>query len=159
LKLRPDIIERAFDDNVPDGHVVSQDPPGEMKLKAGEGVKLVISKGPRFVTVPSLKGLSERQAKNLLAKSGLSFGGSESTQLDGVAEGVVTAQAPPAETRVEKSTSVQLFVKTPAATVFTSAGTQTFAASTSGTLTFAYTPSAGNGTYSFYAIATDQAGN
>jgi hypothetical protein len=56
-------------------------------------------------------------------------------------------------------TSVALWAKAPGASSFSLASTNTFAASASGTSTFIYTTTAGIGTYSFYAVATDGAGN
>ncbi len=56
-------------------------------------------------------------------------------------------------------TSVALWAKAPGAPSFSLASTNTFAASASGTTTFIYTAAAGIGTYSFYAVATDGAGN
>jgi hypothetical protein len=57
------------------------------------------------------------------------------------------------------ATSVELYGKAPGAPGFTLVETQTFAASTSGTRTFSYTPLAGQGTYEFAALAQDAAGS
>ena len=54
------------------------------------------------------------------------------------------------------SPQVELYAKTPGQTAYTKVATNT---SGSGSGSFSYTATAGNGTYSFYTIATDQAGN
>jgi hypothetical protein len=56
-------------------------------------------------------------------------------------------------------TSVALWAKAPGAVSFSIVTTNSFTASASGTSTFVYTAAAGVGTYSFYAVATDAAGN
>jgi hypothetical protein len=56
-------------------------------------------------------------------------------------------------------TGVSLYAKDPTASGYSLVSTNSFAASTSGTSTFTYVAAAGTGTYSFYAIGTDSAGN
>lgn len=56
-------------------------------------------------------------------------------------------------------TSVALWAKAPGAAGFSLVTTNTFAASASGTSSFTYTATAGVGSYGFYAVATDGAGN
>lgn len=56
-------------------------------------------------------------------------------------------------------TSISLYVKPPAAGGYSLVSTQSFAASLSGTKTFAYTAAAGVGNYLFYALGTDAVGN
>lgn len=108
--LRVEVTERRNDGQVPGGHVISQQPPAGAKVAKDAVVNLVISKGPRYVTVPPLVGLSESQAKRLLGKSGLAYGGSQDTARDDVADGIVTAQEPPAGQKVDKGAAIRLYV-------------------------------------------------
>ncbi|MDQ0337552.1 serine/threonine-protein kinase [Caldalkalibacillus uzonensis] len=56
--------EQEHHDEVPQGHVISQDPePGEMVVEGETDVRLVISKGKRTIEMPSLKGKSLEEAK------------------------------------------------------------------------------------------------
>jgi len=57
------------------------------------------------------------------------------------------------------ATSVALYAKGPGDAAFVLAATQPFAASSSGTRSFTYSPALGDGTYAFYAVATDAVGN
>jgi hypothetical protein len=56
-------------------------------------------------------------------------------------------------------TWISLYAKDPAAGSFSLVSTNSFASSASGTSTFTYTALAGTGTYGFYAIGSDSAGN
>jgi serine/threonine-protein kinase len=62
--------EQAFDDQVPAGSVVSQDP-GEGSAFRGDTVTLVISQGPELVEVPQLIGMQWEQAESTLSEMGL----------------------------------------------------------------------------------------
>ncbi len=62
--------EQAFDDQVPAGSVVSQDP-GEGSAFRGDTVTLVISQGPELVEVPQVIGMQWEQAESTLSEMGL----------------------------------------------------------------------------------------
>lgn len=63
----------VFDDKLPAGQVVSQDPQPPLRLKKGATVTLTLSKGPEPVTVPSLDGLTLDQATAVLRAANLSL--------------------------------------------------------------------------------------
>jgi serine/threonine-protein kinase len=50
-------VTEAFDDAVPAGQVISQDPPPNGQVARGTAVNLVVSKGPELVVVPDVTGL------------------------------------------------------------------------------------------------------
>jgi serine/threonine-protein kinase len=59
-----------YDENVPQGQILQQDPkPGE-KLKEGRTVAVTVSKGPQPRGVPDLNGLTQDAAEQKLAGSG-----------------------------------------------------------------------------------------
>ncbi len=55
----------------PAGTVIRQDPLGGAKAKQGSTVALTVSQGPGNATVPSVFGMSERQAEGAIAQVGL----------------------------------------------------------------------------------------
>ena len=63
-----------FDPHIPTGTVIFQNPRPFTVVKKGRRVSLTISAGIRLVEVPSLIGLSERDAVTMLQKSGLICG-------------------------------------------------------------------------------------
>ena len=63
----------VYDEKLPVGRVVSQDPQSPLRLKKGATVTLTLSKGPEPVTVPSLEGLTLDQATAVLRASNLAL--------------------------------------------------------------------------------------
>ena len=62
--------DRVFDDAVPEGSVVSQDP-GPGQAERGTTVRIVISKGPELVEVPDVVGRQFDRAEEELTQLGL----------------------------------------------------------------------------------------
>ncbi len=63
----------VYDEKVPAGQVVAQDPEPPLRLKKGAKVTLTLSKGRKPVTVPSLDGLTLDQATAVLRSVGLAL--------------------------------------------------------------------------------------
>ena len=62
---------RANDKSVEEGHVISQSPKkGASGVYKGDSVAIVISQGPKMVTVPDVTGKSESEAKKALKDAG-----------------------------------------------------------------------------------------
>lgn len=96
---------QAFDDTVPRGSVVSQQP-GQGTVFKNDTVRLVVSKGPRLVAVPRVVGKTQDEARAVLEKAGFTvkvtsvFGGS----------GRVIAQSPAAGREVRRGSTVTIAV-------------------------------------------------
>jgi len=101
---------RDFSDTVDKGNVISQDPPGGTSQKKSDPVKLVVSKGPEPVDVPSLLLLSQDQAGQALADKGLTVGTVSTRETSKRAPGTVLAQDPTAGTSLAKGDSVDITV-------------------------------------------------
>jgi serine/threonine protein kinase/beta-lactam-binding protein with PASTA domain len=59
----------AFDDNVPSGSVISQNPAGGTLFR-NDTVDLVVSKGPELVTIPDVRGMKKSDARSTLQAAG-----------------------------------------------------------------------------------------
>lgn len=70
LELDPDYAE-SESDTVPEGQVISQNPPGGAQLSKGSVIRVTVSSGREQVTVPSLVGLDFDQARETLEAVGL----------------------------------------------------------------------------------------
>ncbi|MCL2219790.1 MAG: PASTA domain-containing protein [Chitinispirillia bacterium] len=101
--LLTEVRGREFNEEVADGSVISQFPePGEM-VKKGRKIAVTLSRGPEAATVPSVRGMNERQARNEMSRGGFTVGNvrrawSESQPLDAVIEtfpqaGTITSRA------------------------------------------------------------------
>ncbi|MDP8954239.1 MAG: PASTA domain-containing protein [Actinomycetota bacterium] len=82
-------IRSDYNQGVPEGHVVRQDPPPQTVLEEGETVTLYVSLGPPFTPVPSLEGLTEEEAEAALVEVGLAVGDVGSAHSETVAAGLV----------------------------------------------------------------------
>jgi len=99
-----------FNQNVPAGIVLRQNPPGGMNVKEGKIVKVVVSQGGETVCVPSLAGKTIRSADISLRNSSLVMG-EVSKKYSAVADrGTVLSQDIAAGTAVDKDTVVNVIV-------------------------------------------------
>lgn len=71
--LRVQIAE-AFNNRVPAGYVVSQQPPGGQVVKERRTIQIVISRGLDVTAIPDLKGLQRREAEARIRSAGLQVG-------------------------------------------------------------------------------------
>lgn len=108
--LRLGNLYEEENESVPEGHVISTQPPAGRLVRKGRQVDLVISKGSPFVVVPDLKRMEEERAKKLLTSLGLVVGDVAYVVDKEIPFGQVIAQSPPANTRVAKGTTVYLKV-------------------------------------------------
>lgn len=73
-KLKYEVESEEYNKDVPEGFIISQDPPYSEKynnVKQGSTVKVVISKGTEKATVPKVVGLKEDDAIKLLEEANL----------------------------------------------------------------------------------------
>ena len=94
----------------PKNRVIRQRPPGGTQARKDTTVVLTASKGPTFVKVPALRGLTEASATATLSRLGfrLSVSRIPSTQ----PKGIVVSQAPPPGTKAPKGSIAGINVST-----------------------------------------------
>lgn len=94
------------DPRAPVGTVVGQNPPYEALVKQGRRVYLTTSGGEVLVSVPRLRGLSFRDSRFTLERSGLEVGDAQYDTSDVYPENTVMAQSIPPGNRVARGTPV-----------------------------------------------------
>ena len=102
-----------YSDEVENGHVISQDPKAGVKVKTGDKINVVISKGTEEeagVTVPNVVGMDLDSARGELIGSKLSVGSVKEEYSDKYGEGVVIRQGINAGNTVDEGTLVDLTV-------------------------------------------------
>jgi serine/threonine-protein kinase len=99
-----------FNDTIAAGSVYSQLPPSGTTVKEGRRVWVRISKGPRSVTVPSLRGKSLRQAEITLQQAGLEVGKVREVRHPGIPAGAVIATHPKVGTVMNQRKPVDIQV-------------------------------------------------
>jgi beta-lactam-binding protein with PASTA domain/predicted Ser/Thr protein kinase len=102
------------DDNADKGQVLSVDPAPQTKIEktklAVTQVVLTVSSGKAKVKVPSVKGLSEDEAKSKLEDAGLKAGTSETKASTTVPKGNVIGTSPGAGSSVDKGSEVAVVI-------------------------------------------------
>lgn len=110
IGLRLHASEEVFDDSVPAGTVLEQDPLALRPVRRGRPVRVVLSAGAPLTRVPELSGLSLRQAELALGRAGLRLGRvARSYDPDG-GLGIV-AQRPHAGAESRRGVGVNLLVR------------------------------------------------
>jgi beta-lactam-binding protein with PASTA domain len=107
-------VERSdYDSQVPAGFILSQMPDANESLKPGRSVAVVVSLGTRVRMVPDLRGMTQRQARNLLQSEGLDVGRVARVQHEGDARERVVATSPPVGDEVHEGEQVDIVVSVP----------------------------------------------
>lgn len=103
-------MEERSSDTVAKDYAIGTNPGAGERLATGSTVYLAYSSGPeiQYVTMRSLIGSTEADAKAVISSLGLSFGSSSYVYNDTYAEGVVVWQSAESGTRVETGTKVYL---------------------------------------------------
>lgn len=95
-----------YDSVVPPGNIIRQDIPAGNRVKEQRAIKVIISKGPRITSVPSLVGETLADAEALLIQKGLKLASVISVHSDDVEKDRVLAQKPAPMDRVGETVTV-----------------------------------------------------
>jgi serine/threonine-protein kinase len=103
-------VGEQYNENIPDGSIIFQEPlPGSV-VKEGKVVKVVISSGGQVIFVPQLVGISLREAKILLRQAGLVPGEETGTYSEKIKKDFIIAQDPSPEEIVARRSTINLVV-------------------------------------------------
>ena len=106
-------VTREFNEAVPEGHVISQEPAPGTVLEEDATVTLLVSNGPPFKAVPDLAGVTAEDAQARLAEAELALGGVQTRHDEEVDEGLVLTWSSGGQERppeLRKGTEVDLVV-------------------------------------------------
>lgn len=107
--LRPVVDGQVRHEDVPENHIVSQEPDAGRRVKQGRQIRLMVSTGAELATVPFLEGKHIRASEVLLIGAGLEPVLEFKYDKD-VPEDYVISQNPPDGSSVRKGTKVALVV-------------------------------------------------
>lgn len=103
--------ESVFDDEVPEGEVISQSPEADDQVKPGTEIALVVSLGPKTDEMPNLQGQLRANADKLLDMLDLDLTVLyEEEYSDDIEEGRVTRTDPAAGTTLESGQAVTIYI-------------------------------------------------
>jgi beta-lactam-binding protein with PASTA domain len=104
--------EPRWDASVPEGHIVSQNPPANAKVKPNRTVYIVPSLGGRLFAVPNVQGRELRQASLWLEQADMKVGMVDYASSTQVKDGFVIRQSVAAGKEVNAGTPIDLVVST-----------------------------------------------
>ncbi|MEU3420103.1 Stk1 family PASTA domain-containing Ser/Thr kinase [Streptomyces murinus] len=103
-------VQRAYDDTVERGTVISTDPAPGARIRDHDAVTLTVSLGPETVKVPDLAGLPLAEARHKLKAAGLEPGMVGREFSDDVDAGAVLSTAPASGTERHAGSAIALTV-------------------------------------------------
>ena len=98
-----------YSDTVEAGNVISTDPAANASLSSSTVVTLTVSRGAKAVSVPSVTGLTKKEAKSSLKSAGFKVEVTTDYS-DTVEKGYVISQSPSANSTVEDGSTVTIVV-------------------------------------------------
>ncbi len=110
LGLNTKVKGSEHSDQVPANHVLSQDPAPGTEIKKGRDIRIVLSKGPKTLIAPNLKGIPSRQARIILEQNGLCAGNVSKAHFRDVPGDAVWAQFPEGGTELMQGECMDLLV-------------------------------------------------
>jgi len=110
LELNTKVKGSEYTSDIPKNHVVFQEPRAGSEIKKGRDVKIIISKGPRTVSMPNLLALSVQQANIILEENDMCQGKLSRTYNNAIESGRIMAQVPTPGTIVSRGDCVDLLV-------------------------------------------------
>lgn len=110
LGLKMTVSHEEFNEEIEEGHIVSQDPVAESNVKKGREIEVVLSKGTELITVPSLIGVDLKDIGIRLANLSLERGAVDKRYDDKYAENQVMSQDPESGDKVKEGTEINLTV-------------------------------------------------
>lgn len=83
-----------FDSVIPSGKIIRQDTPPGKTVKEKRAIRIVISKGPKVLSIPLLVNETLQSAESILLQKGLRISKVINVHSDSVQHGVIVAQRP-----------------------------------------------------------------
>jgi serine/threonine-protein kinase len=99
-----------YNENIPEGSIISQEPLPASVVKEGKIIKVIVSSGGQVIFVPQLVGKSLREAKILLRQAGLVLGEETGSYSKEIKKDFVVAQDPSPEEIVPRGSMINLVV-------------------------------------------------
>ena len=110
LELNTKVKGSEYTASIPKNHVVFQDPQPGSEIKKGRDVKIILSKGPRTVSMPNLIALSLQQANIILEENDMCQGKLSRTFNTQVETDHIITQVPAAGTVIARDACIDLLV-------------------------------------------------
>jgi len=104
------ITNKSFSEDIPSGKIISSDPGGGGHLSKGGTVKIVLSKGPERIAIPSIAGMTPDTASSAIIAAGLKVGTTSQNFSSTIATGMIIDADPIAGSPVRRNSLVNLVI-------------------------------------------------
>ncbi len=111
----PSVVNRT--DNHPSGTVIAQNPLAGANVDQGSPITLTVSQGPGDTTIPSVTGLGQSQAEQMITGARLKVARIERENSDSIPAGSATRTDPVAGVQLPVGSDVALFISSGVAAV------------------------------------------
>jgi serine/threonine-protein kinase len=110
LDLRTSADDQRFDETMPAGRILQQDPTAGSVVKQGASVEVIVSLGQQLVEVPDLTGQALQAAQVTLSAAGLALGRTSGVFSATGVPGTVVDQNPGPGDQVGRAQAVELYL-------------------------------------------------
>jgi eukaryotic-like serine/threonine-protein kinase len=107
-----EVVSEQYSETVPPGMIISSDPDGGERIRDGETVEVVVSKGKERYGVPDVRGLTLEQATQRLTDANLVIGEVTEKHNGKYDEGTVAEMSIDAKSEVRPGTTIDLVLST-----------------------------------------------
>lgn len=108
--LQLEMEKEDFSDLILKGHIFAQNPAAGQEVKKGRKIYYSISKGPKNIILPELRGRTLRQARIYLNNLGLSMGKVRYVFDDSLPVDIVLSSTPEAGDTLEREMTIDLII-------------------------------------------------
>ncbi len=109
-RLQIDIKEKKFDNNIPEGCVMSQDPPPDTVVKVNRVIEVIISLGAKTVECPDVAGKDVRDVAFVIQNKGFLLGKKSYVPSESIPADIIIAQTPEGNSQAPKGSQIDLLV-------------------------------------------------
>ena len=103
-------VTEEYSDTAPAGQIIQQEPSADTVLKAGETIRLMVSKGPQKVEMPTIIGFTQAAAVEVLQSRGLLASCFMVVNDGSYAAGCVVSASEPAGAQVDVGTVITVYI-------------------------------------------------
>ncbi|HNY11583.1 MAG TPA: PASTA domain-containing protein [Candidatus Wallbacteria bacterium] len=109
-RLQIDIKEKKFDNNIPEGCVMSQDPPPDTVVKVNRVIEVIISLGAKTVECPDVAGKDVRDVAFVIQNKGFLLGKKSYIPSESIPADIIISQTPEGNSQAPKGSQIDLLV-------------------------------------------------
>jgi len=110
LELNTKVKGSEYSEDIPKNHVIFQDPSAGDEIKKGRDVRIIISKGPKRISMPNLIRLTVQQARLILEENGICPGELSQTYSESVEKDYIITQVPSPGSMITRGSCVDFLI-------------------------------------------------